>query len=74
MNRGDLVRCWSIDRFHQIGLLLEHDTLLKQVKVYFHQDGKIKTLYSRDVEVFRRSPENLKKIRERVMKKLDNES
>ena len=74
MERGDLIRCWAMERWSQIGILLEHNKLLKRVRVFFHKDGKIASLYSRDVEVFRRSPENLKKIRERVMKKLDNES
>ena len=71
MERGDLIRSWAMDRWRQIGILLEHNKLLKTVKIYFHKDGKIATLYSRDVEIFRRSPENIRKFKQKMLEKLD---
>ncbi len=71
MERGDLIRSWSAERWKEIGIVLEHNKLLKHVKIFFHKDGKIATLYSRDVEVYRRSPVNLREIRRRIKEKLD---
>ena len=73
MDSGDLVRCWSANRYRQIGIVLEHNKLLKSVRVFFHEDGKIATLYSRDVELYRRSPVNLREIRKKIEEKLDNQ-
>tara|TARA_Y100000310_G_C19960307_1_gene480910 strand:+ start:120 stop:332 length:213 start_codon:yes stop_codon:yes gene_type:complete len=69
MDVGDLVRCWAIDTYNKIGLLLEHNKILKEVKVFFQDTGKIKRLYSRDVELFKRSPANAEKWRKKVLDK-----
>jgi len=69
MNTGDLVRCWDINGYNRIGILLEHDLILKSVAVCFQDTGEIRVLSSQDVELYKRSPENTKKIK----KKLDSD-
>jgi hypothetical protein len=63
MNIGDLVRCWDHEGYNRIGILLMHDKALKTVTVCFQDTGEIRTLASRDIELYKRSPENLKKIK-----------
>lgn len=70
MDVGDLVRCWAIHAYNKIGILLEHDRLLKQVKVFFQDSGEIQILYSRDIEVLKRTPGNKRKFRKKI---LDND-
>ena len=69
MNAGDLVRCWDYHGYNRIGILLWHDMVLKTASVCFQDTGEIKTLASRDVELYKRCPENVKKLK----KKLDSE-
>ena len=69
MDQGDLIRCWSINHYNKVGILLEHDKALKKVLVFFQETSEQIWLYSRDVELVKRSIENVKKIKE----KLDNE-
>jgi len=66
METGDLVRCWSIegDQYNKIGIVLEHNVALKKVKVFFQENGEIRDLYSRDVQLIKRSLYNVKKIKE----------
>jgi hypothetical protein len=66
MEIGDLVRCWSIDgdQYNKIGIVLEHNVALKRIKVFFQENGEIRDLYSRDVQLIKRSPDNLKKIKQ----------
>ena len=69
MNVGDLVRCWDYNGYNRIALLLEHDPILKVATVCFQDTGDIHRLSSRDVELYKRCPKNLKKIK----KTLDSE-
>ena len=66
MEVGDLVRCWSIDgnQYNKIGIVLEHDVALKKVKVFFQETGETRDLYSRDVQLLKRSPVNVRKIKQ----------
>ena len=70
MDTGDLVRCWDYNGYNRIGILLEHDLILKSATVCFQDTGEIRTLANRDVELYKRCPENLKKIK----KKLDSDT
>jgi hypothetical protein len=80
MEQGDLVRCWSVDKdqYNKIGIVLEHNLLLKTVEVFFQESGEVKTLYSRDVQLLKRCPNNVRKIltkikeKQKDKKKLDN--
>lgn len=63
MQTGDLVRCWDYNGYNRIGILLEHDLMLKSATVCFQDTGEIRTIATRDVELYKRSPENLKKIK-----------
>jgi len=69
MDVGDLVRCWSINEYSRVGILLEHNKPLKKVKVFFQDTGETVELYSRDVELLKRAPDNLRKIKEKVLDK-----
>jgi len=69
MDVGDLVRCWSINEYNRMGILLEHNKLLKTVKVFFQDTGETITLYSRDVELLKRAPNNVRKLKEKVLDK-----
>jgi len=70
MDAGDLVRCWDYNGYNRIAILLERDSILKSATVCFQDNGEIRTLAIRDVELYKRSPENLKKIK----KTLDSET
>ena len=63
MDAGDLVRCWDYIDYNRIGIVLEHDLKLKAVTICFQDTGEIRTLSSRDVELYKRCPENVKKIK-----------
>jgi len=65
MNIGDLVRCWSINEYSRVGILLENYKLLKTVKVFFQDTGEIVELYSRDIELLKRATDNLRKLKEK---------
>jgi len=65
MDVGDLVRCWSINEYSRVGILLENNKLLKTVKVFFQDTGETAELYSRDVELLKRAPDNLRKLKEK---------
>ena len=69
MNIGDLVRCWSINEYSRVGILLEHNKVLKTAKVFFQDTGEIIELYSRDVELLKRAPNNVRKLKEKVLDK-----
>jgi hypothetical protein len=69
MDVGDLVRCWSINEYSRVGILLERDDLLKRVKVFFQDTGEIIELYSRDVELMKRASDNVRKLKEKVLDK-----
>ena len=69
MDVGDLVRCWSINEYSRVGLLLEHNKLLKTVKVFFQDTGETRELHSRDVELMKRAPDNTRKLKEKVLDK-----
>ena len=70
MDKGDLVKCWSIDHWDRVGLVLEHDQLLKTVKVFFYDKSETKVLYSRDVQLYKRCPNNKRKLKQKT---LDND-
>ncbi len=63
MQTGDLVRCWDYYGYNRIAILLEHDLILKSATVCFQDTGEIRTIATRDVELYKRCPENLKKIK-----------
>jgi hypothetical protein len=69
MDVGDLVRCWSINEYSRVGILLENNKVLKTVKVFFQDTGEIIELYSRDVELMKRAPDNARKLKEKVLDK-----
>ena len=69
MDVGDLVRCWSINEYSRVGILLEHDKLLKTVKIFFQDTGETQELHSRDVELLKRAPDNLRKLKEKSLDK-----
>jgi hypothetical protein len=69
MNIGDLVRCWSINEYSRVGILLEHNKVLKTAKIFFQDTGEIIELYSRDVELLKRAPNNVRKLKEKVLDK-----
>ena len=69
MDAGALVRCWSINEYSRVGILLEHNRSLKKVKVFFQDTGETVELYSREVELLKRAPDNLRKIKEKVLDK-----
>jgi formylmethanofuran dehydrogenase subunit E len=58
MEKGDLVKCCTIEDYGKIALVLEHDHTSKTVKVYFQDSKKIKVLYSRDAQLYKISPKN----------------
>lgn len=68
MEKGDLVKSWSMQHWNRIGILLEHDHLQKTVKIFFYDKSETKTLYSRDVQLYKRCPNNKKKLKESVDK------
>ena len=70
MDKGDLVRCWDYNGYNRIGILLERDRILRSATVCFQDTGEIRTLADSDVELYKRSPENTKKIK----KKLDSDT
>jgi len=70
MDRGDLIRCWCISHYRAVGIVLEHDQRLQRVQVFFQETSEIKWLYSRDVQLIKRSLYNTRKLKE----KLDNPS
>jgi hypothetical protein len=69
MDVGDLVRCWSINEYSRVGILLEHNKTLKKVKVFFQDTGETIELYSRDVELLKRAPDNMRKLKEKSLDK-----
>ena len=69
MDVGDLVRCWSINEYSRVGILLERNELLKTVKVFFQDTGETAELYSRDVELLKRATDNTRKLKEKVLDK-----
>ena len=68
MEKGDLIKCWSMNQYNEVGIVLEHDKELKKVFIHFQTSGETKSLYSRDVQLFKRCPTNARKLKE----KLDN--
>ena len=68
MDKGDLVKCRSISDWDRIGLVLEHDRVQKFVRVFFYDKSETKILYSYDVQLYKRCPENKKKLKESVDK------
>ena len=69
MDVGDLVRCWSINEYNRVGILIECNKLLKTVKVFFQDTGETTELYSRDVELLKRAPDNVRKLKEKSLDK-----
>ena len=70
MNTGDLVRCWDFNgmSYSLIGLVLEYDKINKIATVCFQQTGEVKRIAARDLELFRRSPVNIRKLKEKFLK------
>lgn len=60
MDPGDLVRCWDYDGYNRIGILLEHDMTLKVATVCFQDNNEVRRIASRDVELYKRAPQNKK--------------
>lgn len=58
MEKGDLVKCCTIEDYGKLGLVLEHDRALKTIKVYFQDSQRVKIIYSRDAQLIKRSPAN----------------
>ncbi len=68
MDQGDLIRCWALDNYNKVGIILEHDQTLKKVRVFFQETLEIKWLYSRDVQLIKRSLYNTRKLKEKLDK------
>ena len=68
MDKGDLIKCRDLTDWDRIGLVLEYDQTQKIVRVFFYDKSETKTLYSRDVQLYKRCPNNKKKLKEKVDK------
>lgn len=68
MDKGDLIKSRDLTDWDRIGLVLEHDRAQKIVRVFFYDKSETKTLYSRDVQLYKRCPNNKKKLKEKVDK------
>ena len=68
MDKGDLIKSRDLTDWDRIGLVLEHDRTQKIVRVFFYDKSETKILYSRDVQLYKRCPNNKKKLKERVDK------
>lgn len=70
MEKGDLVRCRVYDPFSDNGefpfqgILIEYDKILKTAKVLMNHTGVVTIFRANDVQLMKRSPENIRKIRE----------
>ena len=82
MNKGDLVRVWSHEAigersgewgYHSVGLVLEYHSWEKIATVLMQSSGEIKRIAAGDLELLKRSPENIRRLcnlyRERIDKK-----
>lgn len=68
MDKGDLIKCRDLSDWDRIGLVLEHDQIQKTVRVFFYDKSETKILYSRDVQLYKRCPNNKKKLKENLDK------
>jgi hypothetical protein len=68
VDKGDLIKCRDLTDWDRIGLVLEYDQTQKIVRVFFYDKSETKTLYSRDVQLYKRCPNNKKKLKEKVDK------
>lgn len=71
MDRGDLVRVWCINSqgdihggkgWNAVAIVLEYKKWEKIATVVMQETGEIKRFASRDLELLKRSPENVRRL------------
>ena len=69
MEEGDLVRCRESNpngfdnKFTMTGVLVSYDKLMKRAEVLVNEVGLVRLFRANDVQLLKRSPENVKKLK-----------
>tara|TARA_B100000131_G_scaffold280259_1_gene285988 strand:- start:3448 stop:3729 length:282 start_codon:yes stop_codon:yes gene_type:complete len=71
MYAGDLVRCRNIDgdTYGDIGVILEYKKWEKIATVHLQKSGAKKRIAARDIELLKRAPHNVERLKEEALKK-----
>ena len=71
MYAGDLVRCRNIDgdTYGDIGVILEYKKREKIATVHLQKSGAKKRIAARDIELLKRAPHNVERLKEEALKK-----
>ena len=71
MYAGDLVRCRSIDgnTYGEIGVILEYKKWEKIATVHMQKTGAKKRIAARDIELLKRAPHNVERLKEEALLK-----
>jgi hypothetical protein len=71
MYTGDLVRCRSIDgdAYGDVGVILEYKKWEKVATVHLQKSGKRTRIAARDIELLKRAPHNVEKLKKESIEK-----
>tara|TARA_R100001082_G_scaffold110266_1_gene89737 strand:+ start:1118 stop:1399 length:282 start_codon:yes stop_codon:yes gene_type:complete len=71
MYAGDLVRCRNLDgdTYGDIGVILEYKKWEKIATVHLQKTGQKKRIAARDIELVRRAPHNVERLKKEAAEK-----